>query len=147
MRLMSSIPQPTLTAIRRRLNAVEVAQRLRPGGRPLVAHAEQSAGYIPKRVELLLALYTSEEPGHVSFWRRSDKKTYWIPAHRLEDAARIKSDQDVYFKVALHDQTEARRTSENDDPDYDRASTGNAVALGGLGAVFDVHGPTSEAGR
>ncbi len=98
----------------------------------------------PSRVEFLRELFGVDAPSQLVIWHRSDKRSKWIPARRLEDAGEIESDRDVYFGVALHDREKALQLSANDDLAYVRGSNGSAVALGGLAADFDVQGPAHK---
>lgn len=50
-------------------------------------------------------LYGKDAPGHIPIWTKQDKRTTWMPANDLREAARTEAqlaqDKDVYFGVGL----------------------------------------------
>jgi putative DNA primase/helicase len=98
----------------------------------------------PSRVEFLRALFGTGAPGQVGLWRLSNKRTVWLSVARLEDAARIRTTEDLYFTVALHDLKLALKLAAETVPARVRGSIESAIALPGLYGDFDVRGPAHK---
>lgn len=96
------------------------------------------------RLHFLEAVFAGAEVGQVAFWRLSDRRARWLPVQRLDEAAEIPTTTDIYLTVALHDQELALQLAGQTDPSLARGSIGSAVAIPGLWADIDVHGPAHK---
>lgn len=106
------------------------------------ASASQPQGQsTASRLEFLRALYGEEAPGFLVLWRRSDRRSRWIEACRLEEATTFQTDDDLYFGVALQDQDRALDLANTTDAARTRGCRESTVALPGLWADVDVRGP------
>ena len=65
--------------------------------------------------EFLRLLYGDDAPGHLAIWNKSDKKTCWVPARDLENAAKQIANTVVpgecTHQTALNDSTMGERAA------------------------------------
>ena len=93
------------------------------------------------RLEFLRALYGEEAPGGLVLWWKKGKRSRWIAASALHEAATIQEEDDLYFGVALQDQERALALAATEDPTQTRGRKESTVALPGVWADIDVQGP------
>lgn len=99
---------------------------------------------VANRLEFLQALYDEDGPGHLVLWRKTDKRSHWIPTPRLHETVSLQGDGDLYFGVALRDQKQALELAATEDLARTRGTTGSTIALPGLWADVDVRGPAHK---
>lgn len=95
-------------------------------------------------LDFLEALFAGADIGQIILWRLSDKRALWTPLDRKDELARIGPAKDLYLAVALHDQALALRLAGGTNPAQVRGSIESAVAIPGLWADVDVHGPAHK---
>jgi hypothetical protein len=90
----------------------------------------------------LSALYGRSAPGYLTFWRRQDRQTLWVPARDLEQSANLvvssAETMDVYVGMGLR--REARGA-------YERGKLDDVIGIPSLWDDLDLHGPAHKKQR
>lgn len=90
----------------------------------------------------LSTLYGQSAPGFLTFWRRQDRQTLWVPANALEQAAGLVTasadTMDVYVGIGLR--REARGA-------YERGKLDDVISIPSLWDDIDVRGPAHKKER
>src|SRR5687768_457371 len=87
----------------------------------------------------LTVLYGASAPGYLTFWRRQDRRTLWVPANSLEQAVGLAmasaETMDVYVGIGL------RRTARDT---HERGKLGDIIGIPSVWDDIDLLGPAHK---